>query len=107
MAIRRIIVLEDDLDASAAEEKVPFSLDGTSYEIDLNKAHADELRAVLRPYAEAGRKTSPSRRKNRAQLGNKGGSAAQIRAWAQAQGLPVNSRGLINREVLAKYEAAH
>jgi Lsr2 len=37
----------DDLDGSAAEGTVRFGLDGTQYEIDLNKEHAKELREAL------------------------------------------------------------
>jgi len=32
-----------------ADETVPFSLDGNSYEIDLNKANADALREAFAP----------------------------------------------------------
>lgn len=106
MAIRRIIVLEDDIDGSAAEETVRFAIDGNSYEIDLNSAHAEELRATLKPYASAGRRTAGRAGKTRRQSSGKSRSA-QIRAWAQVQGLSVNSRGAINREIIAQYEAAH
>jgi hypothetical protein len=37
----------DDLDGSPAEGTVRFGLDGTGYEIDLNTAHAQALRAAL------------------------------------------------------------
>ena len=52
MAQKIQIVLEDDLDGSEASQTVTFGLDGTTYEIDLNDAHADELREAL---AEIGR----------------------------------------------------
>jgi hypothetical protein len=106
MAIRRITILEDDLDGSRADETVIFAVDGISYEIDLNTAHANELRAALRPYTDAARKTS-FRGKARPSLENKGPSSAKVRAWAKEQGLTVNSRGRIQREILNKYEAAH
>jgi hypothetical protein len=106
MAIRRIIVLEDDIDGSAAEETVRFAIDGNSYEIDLNSAHAEELRATINRYASAGRRTAGRTGKTRRPTSGRSRSA-QIRAWAQAQGLSVNSRGAINREITAKYEAAH
>lgn len=106
MAIRRIIVLEDDIDGSAAEETVRFALDGNSYEIDLNSAHAEELRATLAPYASAGRRTPGSAGKTRRPASGRSRSA-EIRAWAQAQGLSLNSRGAISREITAKYDAAH
>jgi hypothetical protein len=85
---------------------VRFAIDGNSYEIDLNSAHAEELRAALSPYLSAGRRTAVQAGRNRRP--NSGRSrSTQIRAWAQAQGLSVNSRGTINREITAKYDAAH
>lgn len=37
----------DDIDGSAAEGTVCSGLDGTQYEIDLNAAHAQQLRDAL------------------------------------------------------------
>ncbi|MET3172816.1 UNVERIFIED_ORG: hypothetical protein ABIB52_000644 [Arthrobacter sp. UYCu721] len=104
MATRKIIVLEDDLNGSDADETVSFALDGSSYEVDLNGAHAEELRALMRPYTEAARKagagTGPARR-------SAGARSGEVRAWAKEQGLAVNSRGKINADILARYKAAH
>jgi hypothetical protein len=48
--------LIDDLDGSAAVETVVFGLDGTSFEIDLNKKNAAALRKALEQYVKAARK---------------------------------------------------
>ncbi len=48
--------LIDDLDGSEATETVTFGLDGTTYEIDLNKKNAAALREALEPYVKAARK---------------------------------------------------
>lgn len=40
MAQITVVVLEDDLDGSAAAETVTFALEGVSYEIDLSTANA-------------------------------------------------------------------
>lgn len=106
MAIRRITILEDDLDGSDADETVMFALDGTAYEIDLTDKHASDLRSALRPYIEAGRKVS-SRMKGRSTRAGKSPSTAQVRAWAEDQGLPVNARGMIRADILEKYQATH
>jgi hypothetical protein len=53
----------DDLDGSAAEGTVRFGLDGTEYEIDLNAAHARQLRDALARYVDAARRVSGSARK--------------------------------------------
>ena len=52
------ISLIDDFDASPASETLRFGLDGRSYEIDLNRKNAAELRRLLEPYAKAGRRSS-------------------------------------------------
>jgi hypothetical protein len=51
----------DETDGSQAEERVHFGLDGAEFELNLSKAHAEELRRVLEPYIKAGRKTSSNR----------------------------------------------
>jgi hypothetical protein len=107
MAIRRITILEDDLDGSDADETVVFALDGTAYEIDLTDKNASDLRLALHPYIEAGRKVSSSRIKGRSTRAGKAPSTAQVRAWAEDQGLPVNARGKIRAEILEKYQATH
>ena len=63
MATRTTFLWTDDLDGTIATEIVRFSVNGTSYEIDLNTAHAAALRGKLAPYVTAGRRTAPGRRK--------------------------------------------
>ena len=53
----------DDLDGSAAEGTVRFSLDGTEYEIDLNARHTQELRDALARYAGAARRVGAAARR--------------------------------------------
>ncbi len=106
MAQRTKILYIDDIDGSQAEGTVRFGIDGTAYEIDLNKKHADQLAKVIRPYVEAARKVSSSRRSPR------GGrparqSQSDVRAWARAQGLKVSDRGRIPADLLARYESEH
>jgi hypothetical protein len=108
MASKVIIEVTDDLDGSKAEETVQFALDGAEFEIDLSKAHAEELRGALEPYMKAGRKTGTKRN------GHRRGSAAtdkdQIKAmrdWAKTHGLKVSERGRISADVQDAYNAAH
>ena len=58
MAQRVNIVLEDDIDGSAADETVTFALDGVTYEIDLTTANATALRDALAPYVGHGRRAA-------------------------------------------------
>src|SRR3954451_21155199 len=54
MARQVITTLIDDLDGKPADRTVEFSLDGTSYTIDLSEANAGKLRKALDPFIEAG-----------------------------------------------------
>jgi hypothetical protein len=99
----------DDLDSSEAEGTVRFALDGTSYEIDLNPVHAQELRTVLSRYAQAARRsTGPARRPGRPSRGKTadGVSTTQARDWARQNGIEVKDRGRIPADVVARFQAA-
>ena len=104
------IVLEDDFSGGLADETVSFALDGTAYEIDLSTKNAERLRSAFRPYVDKARKSrtrgqSPGRRSRSASAPTS--NASEIRAWAQANGVPVSARGRITADVVAQYEAAH
>ncbi len=115
MAQRTIVRLEDDLDGSEATETVTFTLDGASYEIDVNDQHAKELRDALEPFVNAARKVGGGGRAARG--GRRGRSAParstgepsseDVRQWAREQGHTVSARGRISREVMDAYRAAH
>jgi hypothetical protein len=106
MAQRTQVLYVDDIDGSDAEGTVRFGLGGTDYEIDLNKKHADQLATTIRPYIDAGRKVSSSRRAARGSRPARH-NQSDIRAWARSQGLKISDRGRIPADVLAKYESAH
>jgi hypothetical protein len=55
MAKTVIVKLTDDIDGGDAEETVHFSLDGKSYEIDVNRANAARVSAAIKPFIEKGR----------------------------------------------------
>ncbi|SDP65423.1 Lsr2 protein [Arthrobacter sp. ok909] len=99
---RTITILEDDLDGSEGSETVSFALDGIEYAIDLNEAHANELREALSRFTQAARKTGGRARTTRPSASN----ASEIRKWALSQGLQVNSRGRIQADIVEKYHAA-
>ena len=97
MARKVQVILSDDLDENlSADETVSFSLDGTSYEIDLADKNAKEMRDAFSRYVSAARKVG---RGNRASGGGRsratGGrmdreQAGAIRDWAASR--PVSSR---------------
>ena len=67
MVRRREVRLIDDLNGTGIRpgrgETVGFSLDGTSYEIDLTTKNASALRKALQPYVNAGRPIKESGRR--------------------------------------------
>ena len=108
MAKRVITTLEDDLDGSEAIETINFSIDGTEYEIDLNDAHATELRGAMNKYTSVARKTTGRARPARKPGAGIGGSDTKaVRAWAIENGIAISSRGRVQADVVARYEAAH
>ena len=95
MAQKTVVILSDDLD-------------GSEYEIDLNAAHASELRSALERFANAGRRISGGRgRPAERKAGGSGMETKAVRMWALDNGLKVNTRGRIQQEILEKYQAAH
>ena len=109
----------DDLDGGTAAETVSFSLDGTGYEIDLNKKNAAALRKLLERYIDAGRhsstpaNTKQRRRSTTATSKSTKGSAASrgydlvaLREWAAANDIAVPSRGRIPQAVIEQYRSA-
>jgi hypothetical protein len=117
MAQRVVTILTSDISGKEIEsgqgETVSFALDGTSYEIDLTKKEADELRGALKNYVALGRRASPSRPSvgRRGNGGNGSGRTpeelAHVRAWAKENGHEVSERGRIKREVLDAFDAAN
>ena len=113
MAQQTITTLIDDIDGSQANETVLFSLDGTTYEVDLNEAHAEDLREVLSPYVSVARRAGSSAggRSGRARAARPATSSSvdpkAVRAWAQANGVEVSARGRINAAVQEQYRSAN
>src|SRR5829696_989867 len=113
MAQKVQVLLVDDLDGGEAAETVSFALDGSSYEIDLSRKNAEEMRDSLAKYVgaarKAGRTSTTSSRSSGG--GRRGGSstamdrdqAAAIRSWAKKQGLKVSDRGRIPATIIEQY----
>lgn len=114
MAQRTNIIIVDDLTDETLPEgqgqTVTFGLDGTSYELDLSKDNADQLREDFKRYVDAARKvsrsTSGGSRRSTASSGGRKDTAA-IREWAKANGHEVSERGRIASSVREAYDAAN
>jgi hypothetical protein len=108
MARRTIVHLEDDLSGGAAEESVRFALDGRLFEIDLSMKNAAQLRELFAPYISAGRPVRAGRGQVRRSSGYDGDGLepATVRAWANANGYAVSTRGRVSRELREAYLAS-
>lgn len=108
MARKTQVILTDDVDGSEATQTVSFSLDGVSYEIDLNDAHAEQLREKLESWASSGRRTGGRRNAGSRRATNSDPEqTARIRDWARANGHEVSERGRLAKSVVEAYNAAH
>ncbi|HET9899092.1 MAG TPA: Lsr2 family protein [Streptosporangiaceae bacterium] len=97
--------LVDDLDGSAAETTIRFSLDGADYEIDLNDAHRSRLEQALSQYVSAGRRVAGSARRRR-DRGSAEPSSSEVRQWARSQGIDIKDRGRLPSDITARFKAA-
>lgn len=111
MAQKTVVVLEDDIDGGEAVETISFSLDGTAYAIDVNKANASALRAAFAPWMAVARRVGraprngPAGRRSRPRSG--AGDPGTVRAWGKSHGFQVSGRGRISAELQNAYDAAH
>ena len=102
MARKTVITLVDDIDGSEAVETITFSVDSTTYEIDLSKTNAKAFRSAVKPYVNAGRKVQA---KTRRKAGANETSSRDIRAWAVENGVEVPAYGRIPASVKEQFLA--
>lgn len=81
------------------------SLDGTSYEIDLNSHNLDTLTRALDPFIKNAHTTS----KRRTSSGGRSATApsrnlAEVRVWARENGFAVSDRGRVAAEIMTAFE---
>jgi uncharacterized protein (DUF2252 family) len=105
MASKVIVILEDDLDGTKADQTVEFGLDGAAYAIDLSDSNAKMLRGALEGYVSKARKVSGRRSSSRKTTGS-GIDNRAIRRWAEANGIELSKRGRIPQDVVSQFTAA-
>lgn len=115
MAQKVVVELVDDLDGTASADinTVTFSLDGASYEIDLNENNAERLRESLARYLGAARRTGGRLKRSATATGPATRPTADrdqtkaIREWARHNGWALADRGRIPANVLTAFDEAH
>lgn len=108
MAKREIVSYVSDLSGNRIDEREPtvrFALDGTDYEIDLTGDERARLRSALAEYIAAAKPlTATGRPVVRTKVA---ATTTTIRAWAQANGYKLPTRGTVPRSVREAYDAAN
>jgi hypothetical protein len=107
-----ITVVRDDLDGTVIEEgkgeNIRFSVNNTSYVMDLTTENAVAFRDAIKPYIDAAVKevSSLPRSSSSAPKSNKE-ELQKIRQWAKDNGHQVSDRGRVSQEIQNAYHAAH
>lgn len=104
MSSKVVVILEDDLDGTEADQTVEFGLDGAAYAIDLSDSNAKLLRGALEGYVSKARKVSGKRSSGRTT--SSGIDIRAVRRWAEANGIELSKRGRIPLEVVNQFRAA-
>lgn len=113
MARKTIVTLIDDLDgkpiAEGKGETVKFSLDSTSYEIDLSDENAQAFRDAFKEYAKAGRSVSGSTTRRSSGGGSSRNTPQDLsaaRTWLRLNGHQVSDRGRIPNKLMELFQDA-
>jgi hypothetical protein len=104
VARKTVVEWVDDIDGTAAAETVTFTIDGSSYEIDLSEKNAAKLRDVMGGWIEASRR-SGHRRARGGHAKNDPSESNNARKWAVDNGFDVGPRGRLRSEVLDAYRS--
>lgn len=108
MAQRRIVELIDDLDDTTIEDggTQTFSLNGSTYEIDLSSDNLEKLREALAPFITAGRRVRSSTPRASRAKARSAEDLNAVREWARANGYTVSDRGRVAADIVAAYRAS-
>ncbi|MGP9684042.1 histone-like nucleoid-structuring protein Lsr2 [Brachybacterium sp. AOP3-A1-3] len=104
MARKTRIILSDDLDGSAATSTIGFTLDGVTYEIDLNDKNAQKLRDDFAAWMEHARRVGGRARRGASR--GRSDETKRIREWARVNGYEIADRGRVSSEIRAAYAAS-
>jgi Lsr2 len=104
MAFSRV----DDIDGTTPAEEYQFSLNGRMYVLDLSEHNRIALAQAMAPFVDVAREIPmPTPRRAPKPKAAKRDDLAEVRAWAKQQGMEVNERGRVAREILDAYDEAH
>ena len=101
MATKITVALEDDLDGGPAEETVRFGVDGSEYEIDLNKKNSGAFRRQLAPFLEHARRAGRGQRRRPVHTSSSRERSGGIQAWAKDRASRSVSAGASRQALLS------
>jgi Lsr2 len=120
VAQKTVVTLVDDVDGTEDEniETVRFSVNGVSWEMDLNPDNLTIWNKKIGFYIEHARRAEGIRGRGRAVAASNGHGrskrstagrerSADIRAWAKENGHNVSERGRIPAAIEAEYDSSH
>lgn len=108
MAIKQVVI--DDMSGEEGASTRSFSVNGTTYEVDLTDSNAAKLEMALDPFiAIARKKGSAPKRYPKTRVADPSSSTdlGAIRQWAASRGMRVSDRGRIPRDVVDRFNEAH
>lgn len=107
-----VSTIADDFDGTTPAESYSFIVGDKEYMIDLSEENAKEFQSLLdqfeekmTPYIRAGRalgKANP--RRSSSSNKSSGPDPKLVRAWAEEEGIELNSRGRIPANIIEQYE---
>ncbi len=98
-----LTVIVDDIDGTMDARTVEFSFDGVSYEIDLSDENLQKMKEALAPWLDNARRKVGARRTSSR---SDGPDSREVRKWAKEQGMEVNPRGRVPKDIIEAYLAA-
>ena len=104
MAQKVQVILTSDLSDGPADTTVTFSYEGKTYEIDMTTKEAEKFHTSMQFYVDHARKVGGKPSRSTAPKSDV--DPAAVRAWAASNGIEVNARGRISKDVVEKFKAA-
>lgn len=101
-------IYESDLSGKGDAKETHFGFGNSWFEIDLTLDEQTELKALLEPYFEAGRRVLSAQTARRRQVPETTTDEREaIRAWAQSNGFDFALRGRIPKRIMSAYDKTH
>ncbi|MGI6797882.1 histone-like nucleoid-structuring protein Lsr2 [Gordonia sihwensis] len=110
MGQKTIVQFFDDLTGEALDPdevvREEFTFEGVDRILEGSQSSIDQFKLAVAPFADKAGKVKATRRSTRKGT-DSGVSSREVRAWCAEQGIEVNDRGRIPKEIIAKFKEAN